>query len=62
MELAMQTVSIDQTVSSDTIQDLKEYNSQSLATQANKEEQLVFTMPAIRKAFDLMGDDMIELS
>ena len=37
MDLAMQYVSNDQTVRRDTIQDLKEFNSQSLATQAKKE-------------------------
>ena len=58
----MQIISSDKTVRSDTIQDLKELNSQSLTTQAIKEEQLVSMMPAIKKAFDLMGDDIVELS
>ena len=57
----MQIVSNDKTVRNDTIQDLKEFNSQSLATQAKKGEQLVSMMPPIKKAFTLMGDDIVEL-
>ena len=58
----MQLSSNDKTVRNDTIQDLKEFNSQSLTTQAKKGEQLVSMMPAIKKAFNLMGDDIVELS
>ena len=47
MELAMQIISNDKRVRNDTIQDLKEFNSQSLTTQAEKGEQLVSMMPAI---------------
>ena len=36
MELAMQLVSSDQTVRNDTIQDLKDFNRQSLSMQAKK--------------------------
>ena len=60
MELAMQNISYDETVRNDTIQDLKAFNSQSLSTQAKKGEQLVSMMPAIKKAFNLMGDDLVE--
>ena len=62
MELAMQIISNDKTVRNNTIQDLKEFNQQSLTTQAKKGEQLVFMMSAIKKAFDLMGDDIVDLS
>ena len=62
MELAMQISSSDQTVRNDTIEDLKEFNSQSLTTQAKKGEQLVSMMPAIKKAFYFLGDDIVELS
>ena len=62
MELATQLSSNDKTVRNDTIQDLKDFNQQSLTTQAKKGEQLVSMMPAIKKAFNLMGDDIIELS
>ena len=62
MELAMQLSSNDKTVRNDIIQDLKEFNQQSLATQAKKGEHLVSLMPAIKKAFNLMGDDIVELS
>ena len=62
MELAMQISSSDQSVRSDTIQDLKEFNQQSLTTQAKKGEQLTAMMPAIKKAFNILGDDIIELS
>ena len=58
----MQIISIDKTVRNDTIQDLKEFNQQSLTTQAKKGEQLVSIMPAIKKAFNLIGDDIVELS
>ena len=38
MELAMQLISTDQTVRKDTIRDLKDFNQQSLSTQAKKKE------------------------
>ena len=58
----MQISSNDQRVRNDTFQDLKDFNQQSLATQARKGEQLVSLMPAIIKAFNLLGDDIVELS
>ena len=58
----MQIISTDKTVRNDTIEHLKEFNSQSLTTQAKKGEQLVSMMPAIKKAFNLLGDDIVELS
>ena len=58
----MQKISTDKTVRNDTIQDLKEYNSQSLSTQAKKGEQLVSMMPAVKKAINLTGDDIVQLS
>ena len=58
----MQTISIDKTVRNDTIQDLKEFNEQSLTIQAKKGEQLVSMMPTIKKAFYLLVDDIVELS
>ena len=57
----MQIFSTDKTIRSDTIEDLKEFNSPSLTTQAKTGEQLVSMMPAIKKAFNLMGDDRVEL-
>ena len=62
MELAIQLISSDQTVRDNTIQDLKDFNQQSLSTQAKKGEQLTSMMPAINKAFNVLGDDIIELS
>ena len=62
MELAMQISSSDTKVRNETIQDLKKFNQQSLTTEAKKGEQLVSMMPAIKKAFNLMGDDIVELS
>ena len=62
MDLAMQTISNDKTVRNHTIQDLKDFNQQSLTTQVKKGEQLVSVMPAIKKAFKLLGDDIVELS
>ena len=58
----MQLISTYKTVRIDTIEDLKEFNSQSLTTQAKKGEQLVSMMPATKKAFTLLGDDIVELS
>ena len=58
----MQIISNDKTARNDTIEDLKDFNSQSLSTRAKKGEQLVSMMPAIKKAFNLLGDDIVELS
>ena len=58
----MQVISNDKTVRNDTIQDLKEFNPQSSKTQAEKGEQLVSMMPAIEESFNLLGDDIVELS
>ena len=58
----MQIICNDKTVRNHTIQDLKDFNQQSLTTQAKKGEQLVPMMPAIKKAFNLLGDDLVELS
>ena len=46
MELAIQIISIDKIVRSDTIGDSKEINSQSLSTQAKEKRTM---MPAIKK-------------
>ena len=62
MELAMQIISNDNSVRNGTILDLKEFNQQSSTTQAKKGEQLVSMMPAIKKAFSLLGDDIVDLS
>ena len=58
----MQIVSNEKTVRNGTIQDLKEIKSPSLATQTEKGEQLVSMMLSIEKSFDLMGDDIVDLS
>ena len=62
MELAMQVISTDKTVRNDIIEDLDEFNSQSLNTQAKMGEQLFAMMPAIKKDFNVLGDDIVELS
>ena len=62
MELAMQIGSTDQKVRKNTIQDLKDFNRQSLSTRAKKGGQLVSMMPAIKEAFTLMGNDIVDLS
>ena len=63
MESAMQIISNDETVKNNTVQDLIAFNSQTLVTQAKtKGEQFVSMIPAIEKAFDLMSDDIEELS
>ena len=58
----MQIGSTNQRVRNNTIQDLKDFNQQSLSTRAKKGEQLVSMMPAIKEAFTLMGDDTVDLS
>ena len=45
----MQSMSHDKSVRSDTVQDLRDFNNQSLTTQAIKGEQLVSMMPHIKK-------------
>ena len=61
MDLAKQIISSDKTVRCETVQDLKDFNLHSLTTQAKEGEQLVSMMPDIKKAFILMGDDIVEL-
>ena len=58
----MQIGSTNQRVRNNTIQDLKDFNRQSLSTRAKKGEQLVSMMPAIKEAFTLMGNDIVDLS
>ena len=58
----MQLSSTDQTVRDNTILDLKDFNQKSLSTRAKKGEQLVSMMPAIKEAFTLMGNDIVDLS
>ena len=58
----MQIGSTNQRVRNNTIQDLKDFNQQSLSTRAKKGEQLVSMMPAIKEAFTLMGNDIVDLS
>ena len=58
----MQLISNDKTVRSDTIQDLEDFNQQYLTTQAEKGKQLVSLMPANKKAFKFLGDDIVEIN
>ena len=58
----MQIGSTNQKVRNNTIQDLADFNQQSLSTRAKKGEQLVSMMPAIKEAFTLMGNDRVDLS
>ena len=58
----MQIGSTNQRVRNNTIQDMKDFNKQSLSTRAKKGEQLVSMMPAIKEAFTLMGNDIVDLS
>ena len=55
MELEIQIISNYKIARSNTVHDLKDFSSQSLKTLGKKGEQLVSMMPAIKKAFDLMG-------
>ena len=58
----MQIGSTNQKVRNNTIPDLKDFNQQSLSTRAKKGEQLVSMMPAIKEAFTLVGNDIVDLS
>ena len=58
----MQIVSTNQKVRNNTIQDLKDFNQQSLSTRAKKGEQLVSMMSAIKEASTLMINDIVDLS
>ena len=57
----MQIISTDNFLRSDTVQDPKEFNSQSLTTQAKKGEKFISMMPATKEAFHLMSNDIVEL-
>ena len=61
MDLAIQLVQNDKTVRDNTILELKEFNNNLYQLKLKKGEQLITMMPAIKKAFNLMGDDIIEL-
>ena len=61
LDLAKQIFSTENTVTNETVEDLKDFNLQPITIQAKKGEKLVSMMPAIKKAFDLMGDDIVEL-
>ena len=41
---------------------MKEFNNQSLSTRAKKHEQLISMVPAIKKVFHLIGDDIVQSS
>ena len=58
----MQIIFNHKSEKNDTVQDLKDFNNQSLATQAKKGEQLASMMPGFKEAFVLMGDDIVDLS
>ena len=62
MEVGLQITFYDKTVKSITVQDLKDFKSQSFVTQAKKGEQLFSRVLAIKKFFDFMGDDIVDLS
>src|SRR5207247_2122558 len=62
MSSAIQLVKTNNEVRNEIINDLKEFNNQTLVTQAKKGEELVAMMPAVKKAFNMMADDIFELS
>ena len=62
MDQALQIIASDKTVKNDTVQDSKDFNNQSLTTRTKKGEQLVSLMPAIKKDFNLLSDDIVESS
>ena len=54
-------ISNDETVRTNTVHDLKDFNSQSSATPVKKGEQLASIRPAPKKVFEFLGDDIVEL-
>ena len=62
MELAMQIISNDKIARTITVQIPKSFNSQFLTIQVIKGEQLVSTMPANKKVFDKLRDDIVDIS
>ena len=62
MQLLMTIISKDRIVRNSTIQGLKDSNSQPFATQSKKGDELVFLMLAMMKSFDLMGNQIVDLS
>ena len=61
MELAMQSICCDKTVGTKTVRDSRDFNSQSLATQAKKGEELNIMTRDIKETFHLTGDEKVEL-
>ena len=62
IELAMRINFHEKIARVNTVEDTKDSNSQSLATKAKKGKQLVPMMPALKKTFDLNGDEIVELN
>ena len=62
MDSAIQIISKDKTVWSNSVKVLKDFNSQSLPTQAKKGEKSASILPAIEKASDFIGEDIVDLS
>ena len=58
----MQILSNDKMIRSNTVQDSKDFNPQSSTTKAKKSKHLVSMMPAIEKALDIVGEDIVESS
>ena len=60
--ISMLLISNVKTVRSFTVKDLKDFDSQTPATQVERGEHLASMMPSIEKAFEIMCDDIVELS
>ena len=58
----MQLISNSKTVGSNTVQILKGFHSQSLPTRAKRRKICFYDAYYLKKAFDFMGDDIVELS
>ena len=58
----MQIISTDKTVGSNTVYDVKDFNSQNLSTQVEKRRTSSFFHACYSKSFDLMGHDRVEIS
>ena len=58
----MQIIYLDNTVRSNTLQDLKVFISHSLATEAEKKRTISFYEAAIKKTIDIMSDEIVKVS
>ena len=62
LKLELQLVSSDKIITEERTQDLEDYKSQSLLTQAKKSEQLLKTFAANGNEYNTMQEEILEIS